>query len=133
MLLPGFAPRINALLSPVVKVKDLDGRDIKGVHARLRRDMPGCGRIQSGFFMKQIRSAILVTAALLLAGCAQFERNTPQAAVDDDAICRAQGERGSSPYVACMKDRDAAASRGGNERIERAHRNLAEDMLNNRR
>ena len=71
--------------------------------------------------------------ALLLAGCAQFERNAPQAAVDDDAICRAQGERGSSPYVACMKDRDAAASRGGNERIERAHRNLAEDMLNNRR
>lgn len=70
--------------------------------------------------------------ALLLAGCAQFERNAPQAAaVDDDALCRAQGERGSPPYVACMKDRDVAASRG-NERIERAHRNLAEDMLNNR-
>ena len=74
-------------------------------------------------------------AAVLLAGCAQFERNQPVAATDDDAICRAQGEPGSAAYVACRKDRDVAGGRAaaGNSRIERAHRNLAEDMLNNRR
>ncbi len=82
------------------------------------------------------RFALPFAAALLLSACAQFERNQPAtAAVDDDAICRANGEPGSSPYVACMKDRDVAASRasGSNSRIERAHRNLAEDMLNNPR
>lgn len=74
--------------------------------------------------------------ALLLSACAQFERNQPVAVTDDDAYCRANGgEPGSSPYVACMKDRDVAASRaaGSGSRIERAHRNLAEDMLNNPR
>jgi len=75
-----------------------------------------------------------LTAAALLAGCAQFERNQPVAATDDDAICRAHGEPGSAAYVACRKDRDVAGSRAaaGNSRIERAHRNLAEDMLNNK-
>jgi len=75
-------------------------------------------------------------AALLLAGCAQFERNQPVAnVVDDDAYCRANGEPGSPAYVACRKDRDVASSRaaGSEARMERAHRNLAEDMLNNRR
>lgn len=85
--------------------------------------------------MKSRLVPALVAAGLLLAGCAQFERNQPVAATDDDAICRAQGEPGSAAYVACRKDRDVAGSRAAssNSRIERAHRNLAEDMLNNRR
>lgn len=84
---------------------------------------------------KFLLSTICALAAVLLAGCAQFERNQPVAAADDDAICRAQGEPGSAAYVACRKDRDVGSSRAasGNSRIERAHRNLAEDMLNNRR
>lgn len=78
---------------------------------------------------------IFMVAALLLTGCAQFERNQPVAVTDDDAYCRANGgEPGSSAYAACLKDRDVAASRAsGGSRIERAHRNLAEDMLNNPR
>ena len=75
-------------------------------------------------------------AAVLLAGCAQFERNQPVATVDDDAYCRTNsGEPGSPAYAACRIDRDVAASRaaGGGSQIERAHRNLAEDMLNNPR
>lgn len=86
--------------------------------------------------MNLTRSTLLVlTTALLLGGCAQFERNTaPQANVDDDAICRAEGEPGSPGYVACRKNRDVQSSRAsGNLRIERSHRNLAEDMLNNPR
>lgn len=78
----------------------------------------------------------LAAAGLLLASCAQFERSpAPAAVVDDDAYCRANGgQPGSSAYAACLKDRDVAASRGsGSSRIERAHRNLAEDMLNNPR
>ena len=81
-------------------------------------------------------SGLLGLMALLLAGCAQFERNTsPQATVDDDALCRAEGEPGSSAYVACRKNRDVQSSRaaGSSSRIERSHRNLAEDMLNNPR
>lgn len=87
--------------------------------------------------MKLTRPTLfLVTAALLLGGCAQFERNTsPQTTVDDDALCRAEGEPGSPGYVACRKNRDVQSSRaaGSNSRIERSHRNLAEDMLNNPR
>ncbi|CAN5364625.1 hypothetical protein BH10PSE10_BH10PSE10_05040 [soil metagenome] len=83
------------------------------------------------------RIAGLLFVSLQLSACAQFERDKPVAMVtDDDAYCRANGgEPGSSPYVACMKDRDVAASRasGSGSRIERAHRNLAEDMLNNPR
>ncbi len=82
------------------------------------------------------RMGVAFVAGLLLAGCAQFERNQPVAAPDDDAYCRANsGEPGSAPYTACRKDRDALTSRGstGTSRIERAHRNMAEDMLNNRR
>jgi hypothetical protein len=41
----------------------------------------------------------------------------------------------SAAYVACRKNRDVQSSRaaGSNSRIERSHRNLAEDMLNNPR
>ena len=73
----------------------------------------------------------LIVATALLSACANFERSKPVAAVDDDALCRANGVvQGSKEYVACMKDRDVAASR--ENRMERAHRTLAEDMLNNR-
>ena len=76
----------------------------------------------------------LCATALLLSACAQFERNQPisaAAAPDDDAICRSQGyTSGSKEYIACRKDRDVQATRG--DRMEKAHRNLAEDMLNGR-
>jgi hypothetical protein len=79
---------------------------------------------------------LLAATGLLLAGCAQFDRQSaPVATVDDDAYCRTNGgEPGSAAYVACRKDRDVAASRASSSGsgIERAHRNLAEDMLNNR-
>ncbi len=82
-------------------------------------------------------SLALAVTVLLLSACAQFGRNQqPVAVTDDDAYCRTNGgEPGSSPYVACMRDRDVAASRaaGSGSRIERAHRNLAEDMRNNPR
>nr|WP_275248744.1 hypothetical protein [[Pseudomonas] carboxydohydrogena] len=75
-------------------------------------------------------------ASLLVSACAQFDRTSlPQAAAtDDDAICRQQGEPGSQPYVACRRDRDVAASRASRSEagVERAHKNLAEDMLNGR-
>ncbi len=87
--------------------------------------------------MKKTKSAISFTiVALLLSACAQFERDKPVAVTDDDAYCRGQGyTQGSKEYAACLKDRDVAASRaaGSGSRIERAHRNLAEDMLNNPR
>lgn len=76
---------------------------------------------------------VLCVAAVLLSACAQFERNQPRAAAvaDDDAYCRGQGyTQGSKEYVACLKDRDVQATRS--DRMERAHRNLAEDMLNGR-
>lgn len=88
------------------------------------------------FAIKPAYLLAFATAVLPLTGCAQFERNQPVAATDDDAYCRANGgEPGSPAYAACLKDRDVAASRaaGGGSRIERAHRNLAEDMLNNPR
>ncbi len=88
--------------------------------------------------MKKTKLAIsFAITAFLLTGCAQFERNQPVGnVVDDDAYCRANaGQPGSPAFAACLKDRDVAASRaaGGGSRIERAHRNLAEDMLNNPR
>ena len=77
----------------------------------------------------------LAAAALLLAGCAQFERKQPIAADDGDAYCRANAAAGpgSPAFAACLKDRQAANTQSSETRIERAHRNLAEDMLNNRR
>jgi hypothetical protein len=78
-----------------------------------------------------IRFGFAVAAATLLSACSSFERNQPVAATDDDAICRSQGyAAGSKEYIACRKDRDVAATR--EDRMERAHRNLAEDMLNGR-
>jgi hypothetical protein len=76
---------------------------------------------------------IAAAIALLLSGCESmpsFERNKPaEVVVDDDALCRGKGYAAGSPdYIACRKDRDAANSR--ENRMERAHRNLAEDMLN---
>lgn len=79
---------------------------------------------------------MLGVIATLLSACAQFERNKPVASTeDDDAYCRASAAPGSKEYTDCRKNRDVATSRseGSNMRIERAHRNLAEDMLNNKR
>ncbi len=69
-------------------------------------------------------------AAATLSACAQFERHQPsaQSQVDDDALCRQKGAPGSADYAACLKDRDAAVAR--ENRMERAHRGLAERMLN---
>ncbi len=68
---------------------------------------------------------------MVLSACSSFERNQPVAATDDDAICRSRGyETGSKDYIACRKDRDVQAT--GGDRMEKAHRNLAEDMLNGR-
>ena len=86
------------------------------------------------------RFLILMAAASLgLAACAQNNPDTPIASaqvpppVDDDTYCQANGgPPGTSAYVACRKDRDVGATRGSS-RMERAHKNLAEDMLNNRR
>lgn len=78
----------------------------------------------------------LAAAALLLTGCAQFERNQPVAASDGEAYCQknAAAGPGSPAFAACMKDRAAVDSQPARvSPIERAHRNLAEDMLNNRR
>jgi len=86
-----------------------------------------------------VKSTIVLAglaASLLLSACAQFERTpAPSAAAmtDDDAICRQRGEPGSSTYVACRRDRDVGALRGNsNAGVERAHKNLADDMLNGR-
>jgi hypothetical protein len=77
------------------------------------------------------RGVIILSAVQSLTACAQFERNQPVAVTDDDAICRANGVAvGSKEYIACRKDRDVQATRG--DRMEQAHRNLAEDMLNRR-
>ncbi|WP_244469175.1 MULTISPECIES: hypothetical protein [Afipia] len=77
-----------------------------------------------------------LAASLLVSACAQFDRTSlPQAAAtDDDAMCRKEGEPGSQPYVACRRDRDVAASRASRSEVgvERAHKNLANDMLNGR-
>lgn len=81
----------------------------------------------------------MVATGLLLAGCAQMSQQTarsepPAAAADDDTYCRANGVAAGSPaYVACRKDRDVAAVRAGSSaRMDRTHKNLAEDMLNGR-
>jgi hypothetical protein len=81
----------------------------------------------------------LVAAGLPLPVCAQMphphpasQSAPPAAALDDDAFCRANGAApGSSAYVACRRDRDVAASRS-DARMDRTHKNLAEDMLNGR-
>lgn len=84
---------------------------------------------------KQFLLAALLAAAPMLASC-MTSQETPvasaQPVADDDAYCRANaGEPGSSAYAACRKDRDVGAIRS-NARMEQAHRNLAESMLNGR-
>ena len=78
-----------------------------------------------------------VVAACAGGGCAQMSQDggplasRDQPVVDDDAYCQKVGTPGSSAYVACRKDRDLAASRAASsERYERAHKNMAERMLN---
>ena len=79
----------------------------------------------------EFAAGLALAAATLLSACSSFERNQTAAATDDDAMCRSQGYvAGSKEYIACRKDRDVQATRG--DRMERAHRNLAEDMLNGR-
>ncbi len=75
----------------------------------------------------------LLAMAPALSSCITSQ-DTPTAAAqpvaDDDAYCRANaGEAGSSAYVACRKDRDVGAIRSSAS-MEKAHRNLAESMLN---
>ena len=85
--------------------------------------------------MKPAVAIAVLAAGFLLSACAQFDRTAlPQAAAtDDDAICRKQGEPGSQPDVACRRDRDVGAARASSDAgVERAHKNLAEDMLNGR-
>ncbi len=89
--------------------------------------------------MKKHRRAVLLPAACLalitsLAACAQTKDTpffaTAKSSGDDDAYCRANsGEPGTSAYAACLKDRDVGAIRS-DDRMEQAHRNLAEGMLN---
>jgi hypothetical protein len=75
--------------------------------------------------------AILVSVPL--GGCLQTGREVAAAAaVDDDALCQKNaGPPGSNPYAACMKDRDVQRSQSV-ARTDRAHRRVAEDMLNPR-
>jgi hypothetical protein len=83
------------------------------------------------------RLPLLALAAVMLAGCAQFERKTDPAAVagaaqDDDAYCRREaGEPGSARYAECLKVRDDKRA-AFDTRIERTHRHLSEQMLNGR-
>jgi hypothetical protein len=77
---------------------------------------------------------LLATAVgLSLAGCMQTAREQAEAAVvDDDALCQKNaGPPGSNGYAACMKDRDVARA-GSQARVDRAHRNVTESMLNGR-
>jgi hypothetical protein len=85
--------------------------------------------------MRSALTKILLTVAvgLSLAGCMQTAREQAEAAVvDDDALCQKNaGPPGSNGYAACMKDRDVA--RGNSQaRVDRAHRNVTESMLNGR-
>ncbi len=91
--------------------------------------------------MHSIRLALIagILAVVSLAGCAQLNQEAPPSAqpapvADDDAYCRTNsGAPGSSAYVACRKNRDVAAARANSDaRLDRAHKNLAEDMLNRR-
>ena len=85
--------------------------------------------------MKPAVTVAVLAASFLMSACAQFDRTAlpASASTDDDAICRKQGEPGSQPYVACRRDRDVGAARASSGAgVERAHKNLAEDMLNGR-
>jgi hypothetical protein len=86
--------------------------------------------------LKPAVALAVLAASFLMSACAQFDRTAlpASASTDDDAICRKQGEPGSQPYVACRRDRDVGAARASRSEVgvERAHKNLAEDMLNGR-
>jgi hypothetical protein len=81
---------------------------------------------------------VAVAVACAMAGCAQLSQDSgPQASssqqpvMDDDAYCQKAGAPGSSAYVACRKNRDVASSRAASsDRYERAHKDMAERMLN---
>jgi hypothetical protein len=76
---------------------------------------------------------LAIAIGLSLAGCMQTAREQVEAAVvDDDALCQKNaGPPGSNGYAACMKDRDVARA-GSQARVDRAHRNVTESMLNGR-
>ena len=79
------------------------------------------------------RLLLTLVVGLSLAGCLQTAREELAAAqIDDDALCQKNaGPPGSSPYAACMKDRDVARSQS-QARMDRSHRRVSEDMLNAR-
>lgn len=84
--------------------------------------------------MKQyVLAAALLVAAPALTACMTSQDSpvaSARSSADDDAYCRANaGEAGSPAYVNCRKDRDSASARS-NDRMDRAHKNLAESMLN---
>jgi hypothetical protein len=85
--------------------------------------------------MRSALTKLLLTIAvgLALAGCMQTAREQAEAAVvDDDVLCqKSGGPPGSNGYAACMKDRDVARA-GSQARVDRAHRNVTESMLNGR-
>jgi hypothetical protein len=77
-----------------------------------------------------------VATGLLLAACAQIAPQSPAvvaaAEADDDAYCRSNaGPPGSNAYAACLKDRDAVRSAAQN-RMDRTHQRMVDDMLNRR-
>ena len=86
--------------------------------------------------MRQKAPTLVIAFAaigLSLAGCAARNQGPAQEAGnnDDDAYCRASGEPGSPPYVACRKDRDVMRQRA-EAKADRSQRNLGEYMLNHR-
>ena len=105
------------------------------------RDVPAdgpAGYADERGFMSVQRPLIwaAIAAACALGGCAQLNQDggplaSREPVVDDDAYCQKAGTPGSSAYVACRKNRDVAASRAASsERYERAHKDMAERMLN---
>lgn len=82
---------------------------------------------------KHFLAVALLVVAPALTSC-MTSQDSPFASVkpaaDDDAYCRANsGEAGTAAYANCRKDRDAGSIRS-NSRMEQAHKNLAESMLN---
>jgi len=77
-----------------------------------------------------------LVCGLLLAACAQIAPQSPAvvatAEADDDAYCRSNaGPVGSNAYAACLKDRDAVRVAAQN-RLDRTHSRMVDDMLNRR-
>lgn len=80
------------------------------------------------------RLALVLMAALALAGCAARNQGAAVALGndDDDAVCQAGGKvaPGSAEYVACRKDRDVQRQ-NAEARTDRRQRDLGEYMMNN--